>query len=76
MGYRLYKSVIAGATGRAGQALARQLLLSPLCQEVHAVTRQRLGAFNELAAAAKLQQHLATDFKELGGPLGISTSGL
>ena len=29
------------------QALTKQLLLSPLCQEVHAVTRQKINAFDE-----------------------------
>lgn len=56
--YRLYRSVVAGATGRVGEALTRQLLLSPLCSEVHAASRRRSGAFDSLSAAeAKLRQH-------------------
>jgi hypothetical protein len=57
-GYRLYRSVVIGATGRAGEALTRQLLLSPLCSEVHALGRRETRAFDGLAAAeAKLRQH-------------------
>lgn len=56
--YRLYRSVVAGATGQVGEALTRQLLLSPLCSEVHALSRRRSGAFDGLSAAeSKLQQH-------------------
>mmetsp|Transcript_52632 Transcript_52632/g.118554 ORF Transcript_52632/g.118554 Transcript_52632/m.118554 type:complete len:244 (-) Transcript_52632:59-790(-) len=59
-GYRLYRSVVAGATGRVGEALTRQLLLSPLCAEVHTVGRAETRAFDGLAAAdAKLRRHRA-----------------
>ncbi|CAJ1385648.1 unnamed protein product [Effrenium voratum] len=57
-GYRLYKSAVAGATGRIGKALTRQLLLSPLCEEAHIVARRKVG-FPELAASAKLRHHVA-----------------
>eukprot|EP00931_Biecheleriopsis_adriatica_P005956 TRINITY_DN107419_c0_g1_i1.p1 TRINITY_DN107419_c0_g1~~TRINITY_DN107419_c0_g1_i1.p1 ORF type:complete len:260 (+),score=43.25 TRINITY_DN107419_c0_g1_i1:53-781(+) len=57
-GYRLYKSIVAGATGRVGEALTRQLLLSPLCEEVHSVGRRTSRAFEGLSAAeAKLRHH-------------------
>lgn len=56
--YQLYRSVVIGATGRVGEALTRQLLLSPLCSEVHVLGRSDLRAFDGLAAAqAKLHQH-------------------
>mmetsp|Transcript_22344 Transcript_22344/g.47669 ORF Transcript_22344/g.47669 Transcript_22344/m.47669 type:complete len:247 (+) Transcript_22344:74-814(+) len=58
--WRLYRSVVAGATGRVGEVFSRQLLLSPLCEEVHAVGRRETHAFNDLAAAgSKLRQHRA-----------------
>ncbi|CAE8722755.1 unnamed protein product [Polarella glacialis] len=57
--YRLYKTVVAGATGRVGEALTRQLLLSPLCAEVHSVGRREARAFDRLSAAeSKLRHHL------------------
>eukprot|EP00933_Yihiella_yeosuensis_P067216 TRINITY_DN71942_c0_g1_i1.p1 TRINITY_DN71942_c0_g1~~TRINITY_DN71942_c0_g1_i1.p1 ORF type:complete len:244 (-),score=34.39 TRINITY_DN71942_c0_g1_i1:142-873(-) len=57
--YRLIRSVVAGATGRAGEALTRQLLLSPLCEEVQTVGRRETRAFDGLSAAsAKLKQHV------------------
>eukprot|EP00929_Paragymnodinium_shiwhaense_P087143 TRINITY_DN47423_c0_g1_i1.p1 TRINITY_DN47423_c0_g1~~TRINITY_DN47423_c0_g1_i1.p1 ORF type:complete len:262 (-),score=47.68 TRINITY_DN47423_c0_g1_i1:70-798(-) len=56
--YRLYKSVVAGVTGQIGEALTKQLLLSPLCSEVHAAGRRATSAFKSLAAAeSKLRQH-------------------
>eukprot|EP00930_Biecheleria_cincta_P014475 TRINITY_DN12431_c1_g1_i1.p1 TRINITY_DN12431_c1_g1~~TRINITY_DN12431_c1_g1_i1.p1 ORF type:complete len:281 (+),score=45.77 TRINITY_DN12431_c1_g1_i1:117-845(+) len=61
-GYRLYRSVVAGATGRVGDALTRQLLLSPLCSEVHSVARREARAFDGLAAAAAKLRHHAGDF--------------
>lgn len=58
MRYKLYRSVVIGATGRTGEALTRQLLLSPLCSEVHALGRRETRAFDGLAAAeSKLKQH-------------------
>lgn len=73
-GYRLYRSAIVGATGRAGEALTRQLLLSPLCSEVHAVGRRDTRAFDGLAAAeAKLKQHRADIERPL---LGLDASVL
>mmetsp|Transcript_35319 Transcript_35319/g.77197 ORF Transcript_35319/g.77197 Transcript_35319/m.77197 type:complete len:242 (-) Transcript_35319:84-809(-) len=76
MRYRLYRSVVAGATGRVGEALTRQLLLSPLCSEVNTVGRSKVRSFDNLAAAKeKLRQHDAclsrplcdVDPKELEG---------
>lgn len=56
--YRLYRSAVIGATGRAGEALTRQLLLSPLCSEVRALGRRQSHSFDGLSAAeAKLKQH-------------------
>eukprot|EP00401_Gymnodinium_catenatum_P032057 CAMPEP_0117553612 /NCGR_PEP_ID=MMETSP0784-20121206/50315_1 /TAXON_ID=39447 /ORGANISM="" /LENGTH=242 /DNA_ID=CAMNT_0005350725 /DNA_START=1 /DNA_END=729 /DNA_ORIENTATION=+ len=56
--YRLYRSAVAGATGRVGEALTRQLLLSPLCSEVHAASRHGTRSFEGLSAAeSKLRQH-------------------
>eukprot|EP00747_Dinoflagellata_sp_TGD_P166816 gnl/TRDRNA2_/TRDRNA2_190195_c0_seq1.p1 gnl/TRDRNA2_/TRDRNA2_190195_c0~~gnl/TRDRNA2_/TRDRNA2_190195_c0_seq1.p1 ORF type:complete len:244 (+),score=45.53 gnl/TRDRNA2_/TRDRNA2_190195_c0_seq1:73-804(+) len=64
--FRLYKSIVAGATGRVGEALSRQLLLSPLCAEVHALGRAKTRAFDGLAAAeAKLKQSSL----DLGSPM-------
>eukprot|EP00927_Polykrikos_kofoidii_P078924 TRINITY_DN75720_c0_g1_i1.p1 TRINITY_DN75720_c0_g1~~TRINITY_DN75720_c0_g1_i1.p1 ORF type:complete len:242 (-),score=39.87 TRINITY_DN75720_c0_g1_i1:277-1002(-) len=74
MRYRLYRSIVAGASGRVGEALTRQLLLSPLCSEVHAASRRRSTAFDTLSAAeAKLQQHSL----DLSRPLcGIDVSAI
>jgi len=67
-GYRLYRSVVAGATGKVGQALTKQLLLSPLCAEVHTVGRSESRSFDGLAAAKKkLNQHSADISKPLCG---------
>ncbi|CAE7776017.1 HTATIP2, partial [Symbiodinium sp. CCMP2456] len=72
-GYRLYKSLVAGATGHVGEALTRQLLLSPLCETVHTLVRRKTGAFKELSAAAKLHQHIA-DFRN--DDCGVEASAL
>mmetsp|Transcript_52728 Transcript_52728/g.168884 ORF Transcript_52728/g.168884 Transcript_52728/m.168884 type:complete len:242 (-) Transcript_52728:151-876(-) len=72
--YRLYRCAVAGATGRVGEALTRQLLLSPLCSEVHALGRAEARGFDGLAAAnAKLRQHRC----DLSKPLcGLDASAL
>eukprot|EP00928_Gymnodinium_smaydae_P081456 TRINITY_DN64979_c0_g1_i1.p3 TRINITY_DN64979_c0_g1~~TRINITY_DN64979_c0_g1_i1.p3 ORF type:complete len:243 (+),score=57.29 TRINITY_DN64979_c0_g1_i1:70-798(+) len=54
--YRLYRCAVAGGTGLVGGTLSRQLVLSPLCSEVHAVGRAELRTLDGLAAAAKLRQ--------------------
>eukprot|EP00438_Fugacium_kawagutii_P033758 Skav215074 [mRNA] locus=scaffold2575:69897:78545:- [translate_table: standard] len=71
-----FHGAVAGATGRVGQALTRQLLLSPLCQEVHAVTRQKISAYDELAASAKLKQHFADFGSDLCGLNQSSLQGV
>mmetsp|Transcript_83588 Transcript_83588/g.210587 ORF Transcript_83588/g.210587 Transcript_83588/m.210587 type:complete len:244 (-) Transcript_83588:34-765(-) len=63
VGYRLYRGAVAcAAGGRVGEALTRQLLLSPLCSEVVAVGSLDRREFESLSASAKLRQ--------LGGPSG------
>eukprot|EP00812_Abedinium_dasypus_P005394 NODE_1675_length_1087_cov_200.405039.p2 GENE.NODE_1675_length_1087_cov_200.405039~~NODE_1675_length_1087_cov_200.405039.p2 ORF type:complete len:245 (-),score=84.43 NODE_1675_length_1087_cov_200.405039:148-882(-) len=73
--YKLHLAAVAGATGRMGQALTRQLLLSPLCSGVHALCRNPLALhFADLAAAeAKLKLHQI----ELGtAQLGVDAAEL
>jgi len=47
--FRAYRCVVAGTTGRIGSHLTKQLLMSPLCQEVHALARTPISAFDAVA---------------------------
>mmetsp|Transcript_105615 Transcript_105615/g.268272 ORF Transcript_105615/g.268272 Transcript_105615/m.268272 type:complete len:272 (-) Transcript_105615:121-936(-) len=53
--YRLYRSAVACASGPVGEALTRQLLLSPLCSGVVAVGRVARQEFESLSASKKLR---------------------
>lgn len=68
--YRLYRGVIAGTTGRVGSILTNQLLLSPLCSEVHVLGRHATKSFDALSASAKMRQHQADLTKPC---LGVDT---
>eukprot|EP00932_Pfiesteria_piscicida_P001952 SRR837773.11900.p2 GENE.SRR837773.11900~~SRR837773.11900.p2 ORF type:complete len:251 (-),score=90.79 SRR837773.11900:63-773(-) len=54
--YRLYRGAVACASGPVGEALTRQLLLSPLCAEVAAVGRVARQEFEGLSASKKLRE--------------------
>jgi len=78
--YRLYRSVVAGATGRVGEALTRQLLRSPLCSEVHVVGRSNVDILAASSAAdggkAKLRCHSADLAKPLAGVDASALAGV
>jgi uncharacterized protein YbjT (DUF2867 family) len=49
-----YRAVVAGATGAVGSALVRELLASPLCTRVLALTRRPVTLFADTPGRAKL----------------------
>lgn len=53
-----YRAIIVGATGAVGSALVRELLASPRCAEVTALTRRPVEIFAGLPGEAKLRQRV------------------
>lgn len=53
-----YRAVVIGATGAVGSALVGELLASPHCEEVTAVTRRAVQMFDGLAGRGKLRQRV------------------
>jgi len=53
-----YRAIVVGATGAVGSALVRELLASPPCEEVTALTRRPVEMFAALPGYAKLRQRV------------------
>jgi uncharacterized protein YbjT (DUF2867 family) len=53
-----YRAVVVGATGAVGSALVRELLASPRCEEVTALTRRPVEIFAGLPGYGKLRQRV------------------
>lgn len=53
-----YRAIVVGATGAVGSALVRELLGSPHCEEVTALTRRAVESFAGLPGHDKLRQHV------------------
>lgn len=51
----LYRAVVAGATGAVGSALVRELLASPRCAQVLALTRRPVTLFADTPGRARLE---------------------
>src|SRR6185369_16650082 len=53
-----YRAIVVGATGAVGSALVRELLASPHCEEVTALTRRKVEIFAGLPGHGKLRQRV------------------
>jgi len=53
-----YRAIVVGATGAVGSALLRELLASPSCEEVAALTRRPVETFAGLSGSGKLRQRV------------------
>jgi uncharacterized protein YbjT (DUF2867 family) len=65
-----YRAVILGATGAVGSALTRELLASPLCRGVVAITRRAA----DFESTEKLRVHVI-DLRELEASTALHASG-
>jgi len=53
-----YRAIVIGATGAVGSAVVRDLLASPRCADVAALTRRPVQIFDGLAGQDKLRQRV------------------
>ncbi len=70
-----YRAVVAGATGAVGSALVRELLASPLCTRVLALTRRPVTLFADAPGRAKLQLDVI-DYANLESETASRAAGL
>src|SRR2546428_12662673 len=81
MGSDSYRAIVVGATGAVGGALVRELIASPRCERVVALSRRQTDA---LGASPKLAVHVvdlerleaATREMAAGCEAGVCTLGL